>query len=99
MATSRLQHDGTAREHIVKELNFNASLATHQRTVLETAIAFIDQLGQGVSSGEKEDDAEEEENKEKVDTELSKGELLGLVIACEFTAASESVVWRMAISY
>lgn len=64
----------------------NASLAAHQRTVLETAIAFIDQLEQGSSGSDKEEEnVEEEVYKEQLDTELSRGELVGLVAACEFT--------------
>lgn len=50
--------------------------------MLETAIAFIDQLGRTGGSVGRE---EEEVWGEKVETELGRGELLGVVVGCEFS--------------
>ena len=66
----------------------NAGLAAHQRGVLEKAIAFIDQLGRGavgagVGAGGREDDGGEEGWRGRVDTGFGRGELVGLVVACE----------------
>ncbi|KAF2449912.1 hypothetical protein P171DRAFT_202687 [Karstenula rhodostoma CBS 690.94] len=73
----QLHRNGGAREHIEKELTLNESLKTHQKSVFETAIAFIDQLSQGPTTSVEE----EEIWNRNVSTDFSKGELVQIVLA------------------
>ena len=85
--TSQLRRDDGARDHIEKELSLNASLATHQRSVLETAIAFIDQLNQAPSNSVDDVEREAEAWDTSVSTEFEKGELLQLIAASTYSPA------------
>ncbi|KAL1600483.1 hypothetical protein SLS60_006869 [Paraconiothyrium brasiliense] len=74
--TSQLHRNDGARDHIEKELTLNESLKSHQKSVFETAIAFIDQLSQAPTSA-----VEEEVWNLKVSTEFSRGELVQIILA------------------
>ncbi|KAJ4304688.1 hypothetical protein N0V90_000215 [Kalmusia sp. IMI 367209] len=74
---SQLHRNGRARDHIEKELSYNESLASHQRSVFETAISFIDQLSQAPSNSI-DDDAWC-----KVPTDFAKGELVQIILKCQ----------------
>ncbi|KAJ4360719.1 uncharacterized protein N0V89_001286 [Didymosphaeria variabile] len=76
--TSQLHRNGGARDHIEKELTLNEGLKSHQKSVFETAIAFIDQLSQAPTTA-----VEEEVWNLKVSTEFSKGELVQIVLASQ----------------
>lgn len=81
--TSQLHRNGGARDHIEKELSFNESLAAHQRTVFETAIAFIDQLSKAPSGNfENTEVATWDSN---VSTEFYRKDLVELVLTCMFS--------------
>lgn len=73
---SQIHCDGEAREHIEKELTLNENLKSHQKQVLETAIAFIDQLSQGSTTN-----VEEEVRNLELSTDFSKGELVQIVLS------------------
>lgn len=77
--TSQLHRNGGARDHIEKELTLNESLKSHQRSVFETAIAFIDQLSQGPTTS-----VEEEAWNLNVSTDFSKGELVQIVLTSNY---------------
>jgi len=64
-----------AREQITKELSDNATLAVYQRAVLETAVAFIDQLSQASTTN-----TEDNIYKEKVPTDFTEAELVHIIL-------------------
>lgn len=67
-----------ARLHITKELSTNGLLSGHQRSVLETAISFVDQLSHAPVQNLK--DRSTFDRSMHVSTDLSEREIVNVVI-------------------
>jgi hypothetical protein len=79
-----------ARLHITKELSTNGLLSGHQRSVLETAISFVDQLTHAPVQNLK--DRSTFDKSMHISTDLSQREIFNVIIGNQFKARVDAGV-------
>ncbi|EMD60418.1 hypothetical protein COCSADRAFT_40062 [Bipolaris sorokiniana ND90Pr] len=86
-----------ARLHITKELSTNGLLSGHQRSVLETAMSFVDQLSH--APAQNLTDRSTFDRSMHISTDLSQREIVNVILGNEFKARSEAAVRHHTIDH